>query len=239
MISEGMNEAERIEYIKAFVQKGDEAKTRADKAADKAQQFYAAAGLHLKALREGKSKAAWEKLIKNKCDLGTSRAYELIAIADGRKTVADVRLAGAKRAARHAAAHKAARDGAGSGSSVTNGQNLLAKPEPTATTTKSWKVEVVARDGKRYGNGVRFRTEEEADAYRANASLDLMKENGVIVTATEVIPCDDEPSGATMRRLERGRFKGRFKETVSFLHGTCGTLDWGEIATPASSEKTT
>jgi len=129
-------------------------------------------------------------------------------------------------------------NGAGSGSSVTSGQNLLAKPEPTATTAKSWKVEAIAKDGKRYGNGVRFRTEEEADAYRANASLDLMKENGVIVTASEVIPCEDAPSGAFMKRAERGRFKGRFKETLSFLHGTCGTLDWKEIATPASGEKT-
>jgi len=102
---------------------------------------------------------------------------------------------------------------------------------PTATPAKSWKVEVIAKDGKRYGNGVRFRTEEEADAYRANASLDLLTEVAVIVTATEVIPCDDAPSGAFMMRGERGRLKGRFTGRMLFAHGTCGTFDWEEIAT--------
>jgi hypothetical protein len=112
------------------------------------------------------------------------------------------------------------------------------KSDPTANTAKSWRVEVITKDSKRYGNGVRLSTEEEADAYRANAGLDLMRENAIIVTASEVIPSDDVPTAA-MYRSERGRFKGRFKETLFFLHGTCGTLGWEEIATPASSEAQT
>jgi hypothetical protein len=108
------------------------------------------------------------------------------------------------------------------------------KPEPTATT--SWKVEVIAKDGKRYGNGVRLQDEDEADAYRSKAATDLLgdEEDPVIVTATEVIPCDDAPSGAVMERVKRGRLKGRFTGRIFFTHGTCDTFDWEEVATPAS-----
>jgi hypothetical protein len=103
---------------------------------------------------------------------------------------------------------------------------------PTATTTKSWKVEVIAKDGKRYGNSVRLATQDEADAFRANASFDLMREKGIIVTATEVIPCGDAPSGAFMKRGRNGHFTGR----LSFMHGTCGTLEWEEITAAAKVE---
>jgi hypothetical protein len=90
-----MNQAQLIQAINALVEKGD-------KARDKAQQYYAAAGLHLKTLREeSPSKAAWQKLIKSKCGLGSTRAYELIQIADGRKTVSDVRLRTAERMRKH------------------------------------------------------------------------------------------------------------------------------------------
>jgi hypothetical protein len=101
---------------------------------------------------------------------------------------------------------------------------------PTASTAKSWKVEVTAKDGKRYGNGVRLKSEEEADAFRANASFELMRERGIIVTATEVIPCGDAPSDAFMKRGGNGHFTGQ----LSFMHGTCGTLEWEEIAGKAS-----
>jgi hypothetical protein len=107
---------------------------------------------------------------------------------------------------------------------------------PTATTAKSWKVEATVKDGKQYGNGIRFRTQEEADAYRAtNATHDLMRENGVIVITTDVLPSADVPTAEKMR-FERGRFKGQFKGDVNFLHGTCGTFDWEEIAAPAKVE---
>jgi hypothetical protein len=46
----------------------------------------------LKVLKEQCPSAfEWEKLIKTGCNLGRSRAYELLQIADGRKTVADIR----------------------------------------------------------------------------------------------------------------------------------------------------
>jgi hypothetical protein len=93
-----LSEDQVIKAIKVHIAKGDQAKERADQAGKKAEEHYKAAGIHLKALRDGSpSKAAWEELIKSKCGIGASRAYDLIAIADGRKTVADVRLGTAKR----------------------------------------------------------------------------------------------------------------------------------------------
>jgi hypothetical protein len=84
-----MNDEQRIKAIKARIEKGDQSK-------DKAEQHYASAGILLNELRDGRSKAEWAELLKTKCDLSVTRAYELIAIADRRKTVADLRLAKAE-----------------------------------------------------------------------------------------------------------------------------------------------
>jgi hypothetical protein len=92
-----VDEARLVREIRVLVEKGD-------KAADKAQQFYVAASQHLKTLKQcGLRASAWEKLVKAKCGLGKSRAYELIAIADGRKTVEESR-------AKNASANKRLRD---------------------------------------------------------------------------------------------------------------------------------
>jgi hypothetical protein len=108
-----MNEAQLVKAIKTLVEKGD-------KARDKAEQFYIAAGQHLKTLKEQcSSAAAWEKLVKAKCGLGKSRAYELLQIGDGRTTVAKLRASTAKRVSNHRAA-----------SPLRNGENLPAVVEP-------------------------------------------------------------------------------------------------------------
>jgi hypothetical protein len=70
--------------IKAFIAKGDKAK-------EKSKQFHIAAGLELKRLKAGCStQTLFLNLIRD-IGLGKSRAYELMAIADGKKTVAEVR----------------------------------------------------------------------------------------------------------------------------------------------------
>ena len=51
VVSVTMNEFRLIETISALVAKGDQAKERADRAKEKAQQFYVAAGQHLKTLK--------------------------------------------------------------------------------------------------------------------------------------------------------------------------------------------
>jgi hypothetical protein len=87
-----MSEADLIRAIKAHIARGDKAK-------DKADQHYIAAGQHLKALKEQHegSWAEWEALLKEKIGIGKSRASELMQIADGRKTVHDIRAITAER----------------------------------------------------------------------------------------------------------------------------------------------
>src|SRR5262245_9595182 len=77
-----------IGLIKARIAKGDKAK-------DKADQHYIAAGQYLKTLKAehdegGGTWAEWEALLKEKIGIGKSRASELMAIADGTKTVENV-----------------------------------------------------------------------------------------------------------------------------------------------------
>lgn len=65
---------------------------KGDAATEKAEQFYIAAGRHLAELKERKpDDRTWDEYVKEKCGIGKSRAYELIAIADGRTSIAEVR----------------------------------------------------------------------------------------------------------------------------------------------------
>jgi|SRR6516164_6890393 len=67
-----MNESQIIAAIKAHIAKGD-------KAAEKSEQHYIAAGQHLHTLKaeHGGTWAEWEKLLKTKVGIGKSRASEL------------------------------------------------------------------------------------------------------------------------------------------------------------------
>jgi hypothetical protein len=69
--------------IKALIEKGD-------RAAEKAEQFYKAAGIHIKEIKQ-QQPDHWEAIVREKCALGRSRSYELIAIADGKTTLEKVR----------------------------------------------------------------------------------------------------------------------------------------------------
>jgi len=75
-----------ISLIKAHIAKGDKAKEKAD-------DHYIAAGQYLKQLKDeqGGTWDEWETLLKTKIGIGKSRASELMQIADGRKTVESVR----------------------------------------------------------------------------------------------------------------------------------------------------
>jgi hypothetical protein len=90
-----MNESQLVQAIKVHIAKGD-------KAADKADQRYRSAGQHLKTLKaaHGGSWAEWEELLKTKIGIGKSRASELMRIADGTKTVEEVRADTAERTAK-------------------------------------------------------------------------------------------------------------------------------------------
>lgn len=74
-----------VNAIKALINKGDHA-------TDKAEQYYKAAGTHLKTLKEHKpDDVTWEKFVKIKCGLAQTRADELIRITDGKTTLERVR----------------------------------------------------------------------------------------------------------------------------------------------------
>lgn len=82
--------------IKAHIAAGD-------KAFGKAEEHYKSAGLHLieardRVKREGMTFSAF---IVSQCGLGRSRAYELIAIADGTKTLEEVRSGANDRKVKH------------------------------------------------------------------------------------------------------------------------------------------
>src|SRR5262249_50182255 len=87
-----MNESQLVRAIKAHIDKGDKAK-------EKAEQHYISAGLHLKTLKADHTGnwTNWEKLLKTKIGIGKTRASELMQIADGRKTVEEVRAVTSKR----------------------------------------------------------------------------------------------------------------------------------------------
>ena len=86
-----MTQDELAKTIKTLVEKGDHAKEKSD-------QFYIAAGLHLITLKaEHKGTwAQWAVLVRKKCGLGKSRASELMRIAGGHTTAAEVRSAKAE-----------------------------------------------------------------------------------------------------------------------------------------------
>jgi hypothetical protein len=93
-----MNETQLIGTIKAHIAKGDKAK-------DKAEQHYIAAGQYLKQLKAAHDGSwdEWETLLKTKIGIGKSRASELMQIADGTKTAADVAAATTERSQKHRA----------------------------------------------------------------------------------------------------------------------------------------
>jgi hypothetical protein len=91
-----MNLTECCKRIKAHIERGDRDHAKGD-------QHYVSAGQLLKQLKDTRTGAQWEKIIREKCGIGRSRGNELIAIADGRKTAGDVRLATNQRKLKHRA----------------------------------------------------------------------------------------------------------------------------------------
>ena len=75
--------AEHCHAINALVTKLDHAERKVD-------EYQRAIGQHIAAIKEARPDD-WEDIVKAECKLGRSRAYELLAIADGRKTVEQTR----------------------------------------------------------------------------------------------------------------------------------------------------
>jgi hypothetical protein len=92
--SAGATQAQLISAIKAHTAEGE-------KAAEKSEQHYIAAGLHLKQLKDATASwAEWEDRLK-KVGISASRASDLMQIADGRKTAEGLAIASTERSRRH------------------------------------------------------------------------------------------------------------------------------------------
>jgi chromosome segregation ATPase len=89
------------------------------KAESKIEQYQISIGQHIKAIQTARPDD-WLKIVKVECNLSRSRAYELMAIADGTKTAGQVRAAGAKRVREHEERKKNARP-------LANGRELEAQ----------------------------------------------------------------------------------------------------------------
>lgn len=72
-----------------------------DNAATKAEQHYRKAGALLIELKKATPAGEdWSDFVKAKVGIGQSRAYELMALAEGRKTLDEIRKASGERVAR-------------------------------------------------------------------------------------------------------------------------------------------
>ena len=79
------NVTQRCHAINALVTKLEHAERKVD-------EYQRAIGQHIAAVKTARPDD-WQKVVKTECKLGRSRAYELLAIADGTKTAAEVRKA--------------------------------------------------------------------------------------------------------------------------------------------------
>jgi hypothetical protein len=170
----GLSCDELANKIKVSVSKGD--------------QYHTAAGL---LLLEAKRRLpefglTWSAFLVGKCGFQTSRSYELMAIAEGRTTEAEVQAKGRERAARHAAKNKAAR------SSVSNGQLASADPfaEHLAAVIAAMKGATIADWAKleKFANGLRA----DRDALTEKANRAEARRDAVATKSTEAIKKADE-----------------------------------------------
>src|SRR5262249_20403774 len=92
----GADQERLISTIRAHIAKGD-------KVAEKAEQHYIAAGQHLATLKASHAGTweEWETLLKTEVGTSTGRASELMQIADGRKTLEQVRADTNRRKIEH------------------------------------------------------------------------------------------------------------------------------------------
>jgi len=82
----------------------------------------------------------------------------------------------------------------------------------------SWRVEAITKDSKRWVNGVRLASREEAEVYvKAHVPYDLEKAGYV----TAEIVRDGAESNCSITRKQKG---GR--SYLNFLEGECGLLHW-------------
>jgi hypothetical protein len=84
---------------------------------------------------------------------------------------------------------------------------------------RSWQIIAIAKDGRRYANGVRLGTEEEADLYRIfYVASEFWHADRIVIVGTLAIPTND-PSNVYLERTKR-------RARLLFPEGQCGLLGW-------------
>jgi hypothetical protein len=171
------DEEQRWKAIKACIAKGDKAKR-------KAEDFYITAGQHLNALKAEHTGtwAEWEIKLKIRAGIGKSRASELMQIADGIRTLEQVRANTAERT-------RQARI-----SPLRSGENA---PAPEATA-EAMKIEAVTDDR------ARKRPARHKDVIVYSAGKTLGEVHAEVVAAMTAAPptADDDHLAEKLRAAE-------------------------------------
>jgi hypothetical protein len=129
----------------------------------------------------------------------------------------------------------------------------VTKPGPAEA--KSWWVEFMTEDGKRWINGARFETKAEAALYAHMGICDLATPDrhplwgtdreAQVVVMTRVLPSDDEPNTSlrypeyqgeeelpwkkrqhTNEKRKRHRKAGQLRHRLAFEEGSCHLFNW-------------
>jgi hypothetical protein len=109
----------------------------------KCEQYKVAIGQHVRAIKA--EHEDWEAIVRDRCNLGRSRAYELMAIADGTKTDEQVRGQANVRKIKHRKSVRSGTDedadteteqGGGSDETADAGDDAEAGPAPEAKANK-------------------------------------------------------------------------------------------------------
>ena len=82
----------------------------------------------------------------------------------------------------------------------------------------SWRVEAMTKDGKRWTNGVSFRTREEAEAYAQAHTREQLDKVGY--DTAEILHSDAEPTCSIARNRKGGPVH------LVFTDGQCHLLHW-------------
>jgi hypothetical protein len=191
-----------IGRIRAHIRKGDAAKERATQNQKKSEEHYIAAGKYLTELKANYAPSwqAWEDLLRVKVGLSTGRASELMQIADGRKSVQEIRDTTAQRVK----ALRATRD-----AFVTDRRNEgKAKPAPIAGTAPSKRMRELTR------KLVRDWTENEEEKQRPAGGTEncLVHPGPVLLAFSTLIDSTPESRRTAVATIVRGACPHKFEQ---------------------------
>jgi hypothetical protein len=100
---------------------------------------------------------------------------------------------------------------------------------PAPAPDHSWRVEAVTNDGRRWSNGVRLASREEAETYIESHTRFELEQDGYVTA--EVVRDDAAKANCQLIRRRKG---GRV--TLCFRDGQCGQLHWKPVGSPTNEK---